>query len=165
MSFREPAPLSEVLAYVKESTTTPGRPEIQIYLDPIGLQEAERSADSPIAIDLRNVPLRVSLRAALRQIGMDYVVTNGLLWVTSMDTFSSEDEEDPFYAGKCRDAYHHEQFQHRQAQLWLSADLADPYLIAGHCLLSLVMAAVGVVAGLILARACRLPTSDQSDST
>ena len=41
MSFPAPTPLSEVLAYVKKSTATPGRPEIQIYLDPIGLQEAE----------------------------------------------------------------------------------------------------------------------------
>ena len=94
---------------------------------------------------------------------MDYVVTNGLLWVTSIDTFSSEAEEDSFYAE--RGPYHHDQFQHRQAQLWLSADLADPYLIAGHCLLSLVMAGVGAVAGLILARAGGLPTSDQSDPT
>jgi len=163
MSFPAPTPLSEVLAYVKESTTTPGRPQIEIYLDPIGLQEAERSPDSTIEIDLRNVPLRVSLRAALRQLGMDYVVTNGLLWVTSMDTFSSEAEQDAFYAE--REPYHHDQFQHRQAQLWLSADLADPYLIAGHCLLSLVMAGVGAVAGRILARAGGLPFSDQSDPT
>jgi hypothetical protein len=165
MSFPEPTPLSEVLAHVKRSTTTPGRPEIPIYLDPIGLQEAERSPDSTIAIDLRDVPLRVSLRAALKQLGMDYVVTNGLLYVTSEDTFRSEDEEDPFYAETDREAYHHEQFRHRQAQLWLSADLADPYLIAGHCLLSLLMAGIGGLAGPFLARACGPPAVEPSDPT
>ena len=119
-----------------------------------GLDDRDRSPERP--------PEGLAAHRA-GQLGMDYVVTNGLLWVTSMDTFSSEAEADSFYAE--RGPYHHDQFQHRQAQLWLSADLADPYLIAGHCLLSLVMAGVGAVAGMFLARAGGLPTSDQSDPT
>ena len=145
MVFPSPTPLSELLEYVKKSTSTPGRSDIEIYVDPIGLQEAERSLDSTTAIDLRGLPLRVTLRTALRQLGMDYVVTDGLLWVTSMDSFTSEDEEDPFYSH--REPYHHEHFQRRQAQIWLSADLADPYLIAGHCLLAMIGAGLGAIVG------------------
>ncbi len=145
MEFPSPTPLSEVLEYVKKSLSEPGRPEVPIYVDPLGLKFAERSLDSKITIVLRGVPLRVSLRAALRQIEMDFVVTDGLLWITSRDFYDMDSEEDPFFGNY--EPHYHAEFQHRQAHLWLSADLADPYLIAGHCLLAMIGAGLGAIVG------------------
>ena len=62
MSFAAETPLDDVLKYIKQATTTERYPGLQIYVDPVGLQEAERSLNSTVQIDLENVPLRASLR-------------------------------------------------------------------------------------------------------
>ena len=41
MSFANETPLDDVLKYIRQATTTPTFPGIPIYVDPIGLQEAE----------------------------------------------------------------------------------------------------------------------------
>ncbi len=43
MSFNAETPLDDVLKYIKQATTTPTFSGIPIYVDPVGLQEAERS--------------------------------------------------------------------------------------------------------------------------
>ena len=43
MSFADETPLEDVLKYVKQATTTNNYSGIPIYVDPIGLQEAEKS--------------------------------------------------------------------------------------------------------------------------
>ena len=58
MSFANETPLDDVLKYIKQATTTPTFNGIPIYMDPVGLQEAERSINSTIQIDLEGVPLR-----------------------------------------------------------------------------------------------------------
>ena len=148
MEFPRPTPLSEVLEYLREATTTPGRPGLPIYLDPIGLQEAERTPDSTIAIDLRGVPLKVTLWMALKRLGMDYVVEDGVLRITD----ETHEEGAPFYEIRPQ-SQDHLMFPHREAILALSSDLADPYLIVGHCLLALLMAGFGALMGPILAGA------------
>ncbi|HKI17391.1 MAG TPA: hypothetical protein VKA15_05905 [Isosphaeraceae bacterium] len=60
-----------MLAYVKSSTKSPTYPAgIPIYVDPVGLQEAEKSMTSTVTIDLEQVPLRASLRLLLQQLGL-----------------------------------------------------------------------------------------------
>ena len=52
MSFANETPLDDVLKYIKQETAKAGRPALQIYVDPIGLQEAERSLNSTVTIDM-----------------------------------------------------------------------------------------------------------------
>ena len=67
MSFANETPLDDVLKYIKQATTTKTYGEIPIYMDPFGLQEAERSLNSTIQIDLDGVPLRRTLQLVLTQ--------------------------------------------------------------------------------------------------
>ncbi len=46
MPFANETPLEDVLKYIKQATTTEQHPGLPIYVDPIGLQEAERSMNS-----------------------------------------------------------------------------------------------------------------------
>src|SRR5262249_4342005 len=95
MRFPNETPLDDVLKYIKHSTTTPTYPGIPIYVEPMGLQEAERTLNSTIAIDLEGVPLKTTLRLGLKQLGLDYSVRDGFLEITSEDQVLS-DLEDPF---------------------------------------------------------------------
>jgi hypothetical protein len=84
MSFANETSLDDILKYVKKSTASPTYPEgIPIYVDPIGLQEAEKSLTSTVTIDLQQVPLRTSLSLLLNQLGMAYQIKDGVLKITS----------------------------------------------------------------------------------
>ncbi len=86
MNFANETPLEDVLKYVKSSTQSQALPNgIPIYLDPIGLTEAEKTPTSSIRIDLENVPLKVSLKLLLKQLGLEYKVEEGLLKITAAD--------------------------------------------------------------------------------
>ena len=47
MSFPNETPLDDVLKYIKQATMTPTYPGIPIYVDPLGLQEAEARSTRP----------------------------------------------------------------------------------------------------------------------
>ena len=49
---------------------------IPIYLDPVGLQEAEKTMTSPITLDLEGVPLKTTL-AMVRVVSVPYSTTAG----------------------------------------------------------------------------------------
>jgi hypothetical protein len=84
MKFKDETPLEGVIKYVRDSTKSPTFPEgIPIYVDPIGLQEAEKSLTSTASIDLAQVPLRMSLSLLLKQLGLAYQVNDGLLTITA----------------------------------------------------------------------------------
>jgi hypothetical protein len=101
MRFPNETPLEVVLKYIKQVTTTRFPPGIPIYVDPLGLQEAERSLNSTVQIDLEGVPLKTTLRLCLNQLGMDYSVKDGFLMISSEDAIST-DLEDPFLiVGHC----------------------------------------------------------------
>src|SRR5207253_1963416 len=86
MRFPTETPLEDVLKYIKQATTTPTFSGIPIYVDPIGLQEAERSLNSTVSIDLEGVPLRRTLQLILAQLGLIYHVEDGMLYITSEDS-------------------------------------------------------------------------------
>jgi hypothetical protein len=111
MPFPNETPLDDVLKYIKVATSSPGYRGIPIYVNPIGLQEAERSLNSTVTVDLEGVPLKTTLKLCLKQLGLDCSVQDGYLRITSED-------EHP-------------------------ATVEDPFLIVGHCLLSLIAAAIG----------------------
>jgi hypothetical protein len=95
MSFPNETPLEDVLKYVRSSTKSPRFPDgIPIYVDPVGLQEAEKTPTSPVVIDLAQVPLRTSLKLLLEQLGLTYKVRDGLLKITSMNSEDPQAEDD-----------------------------------------------------------------------
>src|SRR5262249_32686648 len=102
MSFPDETTLSDLLIYIKKATSTPTDPELQIYVDPIGLQEAERSLSSTVQIDLKGIPLRTTLRLCLKQLGLAYIVEDGCLKITSEESSDAPESDDPFMiVGHC----------------------------------------------------------------
>ncbi len=84
MPFGNETPLEDVIKYVKSSTTDAAMPQgIPIYVDPVGLQEAEKTMASPITLNLDGVPLKKSLKLLLKQLDLTYTVKDGLLTITS----------------------------------------------------------------------------------
>src|SRR5262249_26484210 len=83
MSFANETPLEDVLKYIKSATQGPNDTGIPIYVDPVGLNEAEKTMTSPVSLDLEGVPLRITLRLLLKQLGLTYDVKNGLLTITA----------------------------------------------------------------------------------
>jgi hypothetical protein len=157
MTFPDPTPLEEVLRSIKAATATPTDPGIPIYLDPVGLLEAERATFSTVTIDLQGLPLKATLRPCLNQIGLEYAVKDGYLWITSQGAAESP-MEDPFHNAAMQHWYN-------PPRVELSADLEDPYLIVGHCLLALLAAGFGAVAAPIVADAERGSARPGSGST
>ena len=83
MSFGNETPLEDVLKYIKVATKGPNDNGIPIYIDPEGLQKANKSMTSPVTIDLEGVPLRTTLRLVLKQLGLRYAVKDGILAITA----------------------------------------------------------------------------------
>ena len=84
MSFANETPLENVIRYIKSATQSPELPTgIPIYVDPVGLNDAEKTMASPITLDLERVALHETLRVVLKQVGLMYSVGNGLLTITS----------------------------------------------------------------------------------
>ena len=115
MRFPKATPLADILNHIKKATATPGQPDILIYVDPLGLQEAARSLNSTVQIDIDGVPLKTTLKLCLRELGLDYIVKNGCLWISNEE----EEEIEPEGDGSFR--------------------------IVGHSLLALIAAAIGGV--------------------
>ena len=96
MSFANETPLEDVLKYIKSASQGPNDTGIPIYVDPIGLYEAEKTMTSPVTLDVEGVPLKTTLRLVLNQLGLTYAVRDGLLTITS------ESVADPFRRiGQC----------------------------------------------------------------
>ncbi len=90
MSFPNETPLEDVLKYIKTATQDANDTGIPIYVDPLGMQEADKTLTSPVSIDLEGVPLKTTLRLLLKQIGLTYTVKDGFLMITSQE---SEDQQ------------------------------------------------------------------------
>jgi hypothetical protein len=133
MRFHDDTPLDDVLKSIKQATSTPDYPGIPIYVDPIGLQEAERSINSTVQIDLEGVPLKETLRLCLKQLGLTYEVKDGRLRI-----IGEQEQPEP--------------------------GLEDPFLIVGHCLLTLVAAGFGAVAATMVAGA-PVPSDPSTERT
>ena len=90
MSFHDNTPLEDVLKYIKQATTTATYAGIPIYVDPLGLQEAEKSMTSTVRnMDLEGVPLHRTLHLLLKQLDLAYFVDDGVLYITSADARST----------------------------------------------------------------------------
>ncbi|MDB5349146.1 MAG: hypothetical protein JWN86_393 [Planctomycetota bacterium] len=123
MPFPNEIPLEEVLKYIRNATADVNFPGgIPVYVDPIGLAEAEKTMASPIVLNLEGVPLRRSLKLLLAQLDLTYFVEDGLLKITSPN------------------------FQTNGSQ----GEAADAFRRVGHCYFALLAACLGGFAGRIL---------------
>jgi hypothetical protein len=102
LTYADEIPLEDILKETKRLSN--GRPKlasgIPIYVDPIGLQEVEKSMTStvkrpPLADKLS---LGEHLRIALDPLGLAYVVKDGCLMITSKESLDKEmgDAIDPY---------------------------------------------------------------------
>ncbi|MGP0065683.1 MAG: hypothetical protein ACLQGP_19025 [Isosphaeraceae bacterium] len=106
LSYADGDHLAGVLKEIKKQTTkNPKLPKlptgIPIYVDPIGLQEAERSMNSvverPSSAD--RLALGEHLKRILEPLGLAYVVKEGFLMITSKDSVDEpfgDDTGDPY---------------------------------------------------------------------
>jgi len=93
MSFANETPLEDVLKYIKSAAQGPNDAGMPIYVDPDGLAKAEKTMQSPVMLDLEGVPLKVTLRLLLRQLGLAYCVKDGLLMISTPELIAEELEE------------------------------------------------------------------------
>jgi hypothetical protein len=90
----EKTSLEDVLKHIKKATSKRQDGNgIPIYVDPLGLLEAEKTLTTPISFTAKGEPLKSSLERLLRSIELTYVVKDGFLMVTSRSS------EDPVPAG------------------------------------------------------------------
>ncbi|WP_165227531.1 mucoidy inhibitor MuiA family protein [Aquisphaera insulae] len=93
LNFPNETPFEEVMQYLKQATTTKDFPDgLPTYIDPVGLQEADKTMTTPVSLNLTNVPLRTGLGLMLKQLGLTYRVKDGVLMIVSQ---ASEDEVTP----------------------------------------------------------------------
>lgn len=93
MPFAEETRLEDVLKYLRAKLAEGDKPRISIYLDPVGLQEAEKTCESPVTLEADAVPVATALSLVLKQLGMEYrIQDDGIVVITSMS--SSADEYD-----------------------------------------------------------------------
>jgi len=84
--FPKETSLEDLFKTIKTATKGRGTddPPIPVYLDPVGLQIADKTMNSPIQWDVEGVPLATSLPLILKQVGLRfYVMSNGLLIVSA----------------------------------------------------------------------------------
>jgi hypothetical protein len=71
---------------------------IPIYVDPIGLSEAEKTMASPVekpsAAD--KLTLREHLKRVLKPVGLGFMIRSGFLMITSEETVDEPADEDPY---------------------------------------------------------------------
>ena len=116
MHIVEETPLEEVLKSIGKATSGADGKGIPIYVDPIGLIEAERTLTSTVReMDLDGVPLATSLRLCLAELDLAYSVKDGLVFITSRE---SHDEA-------------------------LVSEPEEPFQVVGHCVLALIAAGSG----------------------
>ncbi len=90
LHFPVETPLEVVLKHVKDATKVADGKRLSIYVDPLGLQEADKTMTSPVIIDLEDVPLRLSLRLVLKQLGLAYCVRDGVVVISAVDDIKQE---------------------------------------------------------------------------
>lgn len=85
--FGDGTTLEDLVKFVRDSTRDSARfPKgIPIYVDPNGLQDVDKTMQSPITIELDGLPLGKTFAIALKQLGLVYTIEPaGYVEVTSM---------------------------------------------------------------------------------
>jgi hypothetical protein len=101
MNFETDTPLSDVIKYIKDATQdeAAGLPTgIPIYVDPIGLQDADKTVADTVTMKLEGIPLKSTLRLLLKQLSLTYTVKDGLMTITSTASDDQPTEIRVYYA-------------------------------------------------------------------
>jgi RNA polymerase sigma factor (sigma-70 family) len=84
MQFPDETPLGDLIKHIKDATKSSAMPSgLPIYVDPLGLQEADKTLNSTVMIDLEGIPLRRTLQLALAQLDLVYFIEDGIVFITS----------------------------------------------------------------------------------
>jgi hypothetical protein len=98
--FREPTTFEQLLKHIKIAASRVDGKDFPIFVDPIGLHEAEKSLTSTVRLYRDDLPLKTSLHYCLRQLGLTYRIAEGFVMITSADQLPIA--EDPFMiVGHC----------------------------------------------------------------
>jgi hypothetical protein len=126
VDFTEDTPLEDVLKSIQKSLGGASGKGIPIYVDPIGLSEADKTMTSTVRnIAFHGVPLRTTLGHLLKQLDLAFTVKDGLLLIMSQESLDQS----------------------------LRSASADAYQVVGHCVLALIAAGLGgLVAPLVCGR-------------
>jgi hypothetical protein len=96
LAYPDGATVEQVLKEIKKQTTkNPALPKIpngvQIYVDPIGLQEAEKSMNSPVQRppSADALTLGEHLRRVLEPLGLGYEVKSGFLMISAKESLEA----------------------------------------------------------------------------
>ncbi len=84
VSDRDDLPLDELLKHIKQSTADAAFPGIPIYVDPVGLQDANAGIASRVQIPKKG-SVEFVLSFALRELRLSYTVQDGFLMISSRD--------------------------------------------------------------------------------
>jgi len=107
MPFANETPLDDLLKHLQAATADEPPKEnapppkdashrpLQIYVDPVGLQEAEKTMQSPITVNLEGIPASTGLQLALKQLGLTYFVQKDGILVIVANGSSHEEMADP----------------------------------------------------------------------
>lgn len=99
MDFEDETPFEDGLKYIKEATKGPGQPDIPIYVDPVGLSEADKTMASPFRnVKFDRLRLKTTLRNILGQLNLDYCVKDGVLFISSAAGVERERKDSPALA-------------------------------------------------------------------
>jgi hypothetical protein len=131
MHFPGETALEDVLKHIESRPNGPDGRGIPIYVDPIGMQECERSLQSTVvSLDFDGIALKTTLGLCLKQLGLAFCVRDGVLVISSAesDAIRPPVEEDPF-------------------------------LISAHCLLTVFAAAIGGLLAPLVSDSPRDPES------
>ncbi len=83
MHFPEDTPLEEVLKHIRNATADVNFPGIPIYVDPVGLRNAEQSLTSTVRnINWDAIPVGDGLRVCLMQLDLGFSVRSGFILIT-----------------------------------------------------------------------------------
>jgi hypothetical protein len=97
LNFANETPLEDVLKVLREMSKGPHDKGLSFYIDPIALQEAEKTNASPVTLDLDDVPLATGLALMLRQLHLKfYVHPEGFVMIVGED--EEEHLSEPFKA-------------------------------------------------------------------
>jgi hypothetical protein len=99
MPFPNETPLVDVLKYIQTSTLRKYQFPIPIYVDPAGLKLAKRSLTSTFTLEVENAPLKETLPRVLEQLQLEFVVDDGVLFISAPELIE-RDRKEPVVVAK-----------------------------------------------------------------
>jgi hypothetical protein len=96
VAFSDGVTLADLAQFITETTKSPDDKAkddgVSVYVDPVGLQEAEKTMDSKVTLSVKGVPLATSLHLMLAQLGLVYYVQkDGVLIIAPVSASGLED--------------------------------------------------------------------------